>query len=851
MTVMPSNSSWTTPQIIDNGLVSGLNTSQIIQALLQRYEQPERDLQAQQATLNANVADYQQINSDLVALQTAAQQLATGSGWQTVQATSSAPSVATATAAPGTPAGSIQFVVSQLAAADTLVSAGSVSSTADVVDSNPAYLLSKGGAALGFSTLAADATGLPLGTHTVSVTQASAAAATTGTVALAGQSGITIGSGNDTINVTVNGTAYTLTIANSPSGGYSGSGLLAAVQSAISAAGASGVLQAGYNASGNLVLATVDQGSSQSLQVTGGTALSTVGLSAMSSAVNGVNGVVSVDGTSTTLTTVAPGATVSLAAPTGTVSATIVGSSAQSSVTSPLLNVGSLTATQVSTGNGSLADLVANINAAGAGITASAVQVGTNQYVLQLASTTTGSVNDLSVSTTAFSSSGLGSLVTSTPGANAQIQVGGSGGYTLSSPTDTFTGLLPGLTVTALSTSANPVTVSITPDASAAASAVGKLVDAANTVLGDIQKYAGYNEQTKQGGPLMGSPVLQSITQDVLSIFGSAAGTSSLGNSQDVGITLNKDGTIAFDQNAFETAYAANPSQVAALFTQDGSFSASSPSYAGTVSLSYASNLTKAGSYAVVVSRSAAQAVSNGSVLSSGTVSAAETLTIAMGSQSVQYTTTAGQSLASIAAGINNALASAGMAMSAQVVNSGTQLQLATNAYGSSASFSVTTTNTGAGTTGLAGTGAVAGTPTTFTGVDVAGTINGVAATGSGQFLTAPASDPTLAGLSLQVTAAGITTPTTLGTFTYSPGLAQQAASMASAMSDPVTGSVTQTITSLQTESQGLTNQIQFYAQIVAQQQQVLMNQFAALEAQLGSLKNQSQSLAAALSQLG
>ncbi len=310
MTAVPSSIG--TPSVVDYGLESGLNTQQIIDAELQPYQEPETDLQNEQTTINSNVADYQQINSDLMTLQTDASSLATSSGWNARQATSSDNSVATANAAAGTPAGSLQFVVQQLATSSSLVSSGTVASTSQIVDSNPSLLVAQGGA-LGFASLAAG-TGLTLGSHSIEVTQSSEAASTTGTVGLGSQtSGITITTGsNDTVAVNVDGTTYNLTLAASPAGGYSGSTLLTAVQNAISSAGASGVLQAGYDANGKLILSTVDQGSSQNLQVTGGDALGTLGLSTMASASTGVDGVVSVDGTSNTLSTVTPGGPITL-----------------------------------------------------------------------------------------------------------------------------------------------------------------------------------------------------------------------------------------------------------------------------------------------------------------------------------------------------------------------------------------------------------------------------------------------------------------------------------------------------------------------------------------------------------
>jgi hypothetical protein len=91
---------------------------------------------------------------------------------------------------------------------------------------------------------------------------------------------------NDTVDVTDDGTPHTLTIA---AGTYSGDSLRSAVQSAISAAGLCNCqLQAAYNYSGQLVLSTRDgTNTTTTLQVTGGDALGTLGLSVMAAPVTG------------------------------------------------------------------------------------------------------------------------------------------------------------------------------------------------------------------------------------------------------------------------------------------------------------------------------------------------------------------------------------------------------------------------------------------------------------------------------------------------------------------------------------------------------------------------------------
>ncbi len=76
----------------------------------------------------------------------------------------------------------------------------------------------------------------------------------------------------------------------------------------------------------------------------------------------------------------------------------------------------------------------------------------------------------------------------------------------------------------------------------------------------------------------------------------------------------------------------------------------------------------------------------------------------------------------------------------------------------------------------------------TFTGTDVAGTINGVTATGNGQQLLVPFATPGFGGLALNITG---TTLGDLGTFTYSPGIAQRVSTAVNDATDAVTGYIT------------------------------------------------------------
>src|SRR5947208_13615137 len=85
-----------------DGLVSGLNTSDIISKLMQIERQPQDALKSQLALLNSRISAYQTINTKMAAVSTAATALSTLTGWNVFAATSSAPTAvpATATTAP-------------------------------------------------------------------------------------------------------------------------------------------------------------------------------------------------------------------------------------------------------------------------------------------------------------------------------------------------------------------------------------------------------------------------------------------------------------------------------------------------------------------------------------------------------------------------------------------------------------------------------------------------------------------------------------------------------------------------------------------------------------------------------
>lgn len=126
---------------------------------------------------------------------------------------------------------------------------------------------------------------------------------------------------------------------------------------------------------------------------------------------------------------------------------------------------------------------------------------------------------------------------------------------------------------------------------------------------------------------------------------------------------------------------------------------------------------------------------------------ASELMTFTNGTNTVNVNLTAGTSLAAAVSSINNALDNSGIKMTASF-DSSARFTLENDEYGSSATIgnSFSSNASGAQSTGLAGaagtsynvaaSGAVLSGAAGSAGQDVAGTIGGFAATGSGQFLT-------------------------------------------------------------------------------------------------------------------
>ncbi|WP_030176424.1 flagellar filament capping protein FliD [Spirillospora albida] len=208
------------------------------------------------------------------------------------------------------------------------------------------------------------------------------------------------------------------------------------------------------------------------------------------------------------------------------------------------------------------------INAAGiAGVTAKVATVD-GQSVLTVTHSKDGAPETLAVTglaspTTATRTGLTGATTVAVTAQDAKIQVGAlaSGGYTVTSGTNSFSNLMQGVTI-GVSKVESGVSVAVAGDTAAIADKMKTLVDAANSLLSEITAKTVYDAASKAKGALSGNFGVRQIAQTVLS--GVATGQTGYGSFSQFGVELDRTGKLTFDREAFLEAYAADPAKVKA-----------------------------------------------------------------------------------------------------------------------------------------------------------------------------------------------------------------------------------------------------------------------------------------------
>lgn len=779
----------------------GINVADIVGGLMDAERMALTNIERRKGDVNLQVAALNTITDNLGELRTQALAL-TNTSFSKLAATSSSSAV-TATLGTSASTGSISFTVQQVAQAHGLRTAGSVATSSSVITNEPLLAISSATGALGIGGVRAGA-GLAAGDLQVTVTQASAGATRVGTAAPAGTT--VIDGSNDTLSLEIDGVAHSVTLAHQP-GGYTTTGLVDAVNAAFDADGVGAV--ASLDATGRMRVTGTHEGSQATLQITGGSALGALGLGVDASAVTGTDGIITVDGQDTVVTSARAGEAVAVDTGAGTLDVTLSGG----------LRIGDAKVAVVSTGDGSLASVASAINAAKVGVGASAVRMSEGAWVLQLSAATTGSAGAIAVDANAFA--GLGGFVETSEARDATIRIGsGAGAYDIVGTGNSFSDVLPGVVLTTNAVSTTPVTVGVNRDENSTVNAVKQLVEKANVLFAQIANQTRFDPDTRVSGPLSGQSAVRSLATDLLTAVTNMVPVAD-GLASNVGITSTRNGRLEFDEAKFRSALAADPEAVARLFGNGGS------SATGSVSFGRATEKTVAGEYEIVVTQAATRADS-GAVLTGG-LAGTQQLSVRVGDTVVNFETLADATTAEVADGLRAALAAGGLDLDVEVT--GDDVAIRARKFGVGGSFEF---------------GTVPGVWTTAAGQDVMGTIDGVAAIGVGNSLRlTDVSTSNARGLQVSVDE-GFTGTTDL---TVEPGIAARVAALGTRLTGE-NGSLTLTGKGLDDRLRAFNTQIDRFEERMERMELRLVRQWSSIQTMLQSLQSQGDWLGSQISSM-
>lgn len=428
------------------------------------------------------------------------------------------------------------------------------------------------------------------------------------------------------------------------------------------------------------------------------------------------------------------------------------------------IKVGSVTKNiDITSSNSTLSGIASEINKAKIGVSASVVDTGSG-FRLVMSSEKTGASNAIQISVldddaNSLDNNGLSRLAFNPSASNLTETVEAKdatftvNGVSVSRATNTISDVIEGVTLNLTAkTSGSPVTLKVAQDTAGVADRVEEFVNKYNELQSLVAELTKFDPASKEGGVFLGDAAVRTINNQLKSTLSQlipGLENASVRTLSEAGITTNaQTGQLQLDRQRFISKLESSPNDMVALFAEQGRTSDSQ------VEFLTSSINTKAGTYAVNVSQLATQGQFTGTVgLGDPVVIDADNrnFTLRVNNQtSVAITLTDGsytpEALVQeiqLQLNGNNALKAAERSVSVEL-DASNQLVFKTGDFGSNAKIDVTAV--GANTAATLGLAVAEGAA----GLDVVGTINGKAATGKGQVLTAGSGDDS-SGISLRI----------------------------------------------------------------------------------------------------
>jgi len=516
---------------------------------------------------------------------------------------------------------------------------------------------------------------------------------------------------------------------------------------------------------------------------------------------------------------------------------------------------------QIDSGNNTLQGIMSAINDAEAGIAASIVNDGSG-FRLLLTSQDTGLEHSFQVNVSdndgnSTDLNGLSMFVFDSIATNLKQTVAAQdasftiNGLTVTSDTNSVSSAVEGLNLELKQTTSGPVQISVDPDTEGVKTSVNEFIDGYNQFIQVANALSAYNPDTQQASALVGDFTLRSIEGQINGILRGAIPLQgdAFSTLAEIGVTTTAEGTLTMNDARFSAALSQQPDRVMQIFAAFGNASDSGVTFLAS------SNATQVGTYDVALTSLAAAGYYDGtSVLpdfGSGSVvidSSNDELSLivdgvtASGITLSQGTYASGDALAlELQTRINNesTLSNAGISVTV-AYNAGTNnLTITSDSEGSTSSVEITSVDTNS----PASLGLIVGAGTA--GVDIAGTIDGVAVTGTGNILVA-GNGTDAEGLRLQISG---NTLGSRGNVAFTRGVASQLDNLMQNLLD-IEGALIDRIDSLQDRLEDIEDRranLELRWEAVRDR---YTTQFNALDSLLGQLQNTSAFLEQQLSGL-
>jgi flagellar hook-associated protein 2 len=220
--------------------------------------------------------------------------------------------------------------------------------------------------------------------------------------------------------------------------------------------------------------------------------------------------------------------------------------------------------------NNTMSTLSAAINAANIGVTASVITDSSGSR-LSIVSGTSGAAGQLTIAASLTDASSNPVTFPSTSGQLGQDATLVVDGVSVTSPSNTVTTAIPGISFQLLAVSSTPVQVQITDDTTSIGTAISSFISAYNKVIGDINTQSG-NDSSGKPEPLLGSPGLAQLQGTLAGSLFTGAASGSIKNITQLGISMNNDGTLTLNADTLSSALNTNLADVTGFLQNSGSF---------------------------------------------------------------------------------------------------------------------------------------------------------------------------------------------------------------------------------------------------------------------------------------